>query len=398
MKEMFIRGGYNVYPLEVEKVLSTHPKVAEIAIVPRPDDVMGEIGVAVVVPARPARSAVARRAARARRAGARPLQAARAHPHRRRDAAQRHRQARPPHAGRTVEHADTLAAACGRPRPVSRALLARGSSAISASSERKRSTRRASTTPRTAHPGSRSCAQSANRQSPRARRCRRTLGAARPRPPTPRRRACRACRPPRRRRAQHELAGDGRVPALGVAGPHRLRRLQLVADEQVHELRLARARLADQRRRRAERRPAAQLVDARARRRGSWRGPAPRRRRRGRCRPSRRDRRVRLRQHDDRRGAAVPRLHKQALEAARRQRAVEAVHDRDRVDVGHQHLVDDRLRRVAPRERVAARQHPGDAPPCRRAGAEHDPVAGRRRDVALGARANRRSPARGRPP
>jgi acyl-CoA synthetase (AMP-forming)/AMP-acid ligase II len=49
-KEMFIRGGYNVYPLEVEKVLSTHPKVAEIAIVPRADDVMSEIGVAVVVP------------------------------------------------------------------------------------------------------------------------------------------------------------------------------------------------------------------------------------------------------------------------------------------------------------------------------------------------------------
>ena len=52
-KEMFIRGGYNVYPLEVEKVLSTHPKVAEIAIVPRADDVMSEIGVAVVVPADP---------------------------------------------------------------------------------------------------------------------------------------------------------------------------------------------------------------------------------------------------------------------------------------------------------------------------------------------------------
>jgi acyl-CoA synthetase (AMP-forming)/AMP-acid ligase II len=50
VKEMFIRGGYNIYPLEVESVLATHPKVAEIAIVPRPDDVMGEIGVAVVVP------------------------------------------------------------------------------------------------------------------------------------------------------------------------------------------------------------------------------------------------------------------------------------------------------------------------------------------------------------
>jgi acyl-CoA synthetase (AMP-forming)/AMP-acid ligase II len=48
-KEMFIRGGYNVYPMEVEAVLSSHPAVAQVAVVPRPDDVMGEIGVAVVV-------------------------------------------------------------------------------------------------------------------------------------------------------------------------------------------------------------------------------------------------------------------------------------------------------------------------------------------------------------
>jgi acyl-CoA synthetase (AMP-forming)/AMP-acid ligase II len=49
-KEMYVRGGYNVYPVEVESVLSTHPDVAAIAVVPRPDDVMGEIGVAAVVP------------------------------------------------------------------------------------------------------------------------------------------------------------------------------------------------------------------------------------------------------------------------------------------------------------------------------------------------------------
>jgi len=48
-KEMYVRGGYNVYPVEVEAVLSTHPKVAAVAIVPRPDPVMGEIGVACVV-------------------------------------------------------------------------------------------------------------------------------------------------------------------------------------------------------------------------------------------------------------------------------------------------------------------------------------------------------------
>jgi acyl-CoA synthetase (AMP-forming)/AMP-acid ligase II len=49
-KEMFIRGGYNVYPMEVEAVLGRHPGVAEVAVVPREDRVMGEIGVAVVVP------------------------------------------------------------------------------------------------------------------------------------------------------------------------------------------------------------------------------------------------------------------------------------------------------------------------------------------------------------
>jgi acyl-CoA synthetase (AMP-forming)/AMP-acid ligase II len=54
-KEMYVRGGYNVYPVEVEQVLSTHPDLAAIAIVPRPDDVMGEIGVAVVVPRDPQR-------------------------------------------------------------------------------------------------------------------------------------------------------------------------------------------------------------------------------------------------------------------------------------------------------------------------------------------------------
>lgn len=49
-KEMYVRGGYNVYPVEVESVLSTHPAVAAVAVVPRPDPVMGELGVAAVVP------------------------------------------------------------------------------------------------------------------------------------------------------------------------------------------------------------------------------------------------------------------------------------------------------------------------------------------------------------
>jgi acyl-CoA synthetase (AMP-forming)/AMP-acid ligase II len=48
-KEMYVRGGYNVFPVEVEAVLSTHPAVAAVAISPAPDPVMSEIGVAVVV-------------------------------------------------------------------------------------------------------------------------------------------------------------------------------------------------------------------------------------------------------------------------------------------------------------------------------------------------------------
>jgi acyl-CoA synthetase (AMP-forming)/AMP-acid ligase II len=47
--DMYISGGSNVYPREVEEVLLTHPAVAEIAIVGMPDAKWGEIGVAVVV-------------------------------------------------------------------------------------------------------------------------------------------------------------------------------------------------------------------------------------------------------------------------------------------------------------------------------------------------------------
>src|SRR5262249_51099831 len=54
-KEMYVRGGYNVYPVEVESGLSTHPDVAAVAVVPRADDVMGEVGVAAVVPRDPGR-------------------------------------------------------------------------------------------------------------------------------------------------------------------------------------------------------------------------------------------------------------------------------------------------------------------------------------------------------
>lgn len=49
--EMYIRGGYNVYPAEVETVLRTYPTLSEAAVVGTEDPVLGEIGVAFVVPA-----------------------------------------------------------------------------------------------------------------------------------------------------------------------------------------------------------------------------------------------------------------------------------------------------------------------------------------------------------
>ncbi|HMK62165.1 MAG TPA: AMP-binding protein, partial [Acidimicrobiales bacterium] len=49
--EMYIRGGYNVYPSEVEAVLRAHPRVGEVAVVGLDDPVLGEVGIAFVVPA-----------------------------------------------------------------------------------------------------------------------------------------------------------------------------------------------------------------------------------------------------------------------------------------------------------------------------------------------------------
>jgi acyl-CoA synthetase (AMP-forming)/AMP-acid ligase II len=53
LKEMYIRGGYNVYPTEVEAVLADHPAITQIAVVGLPDPVLGEVGGAFVVAADP---------------------------------------------------------------------------------------------------------------------------------------------------------------------------------------------------------------------------------------------------------------------------------------------------------------------------------------------------------
>lgn len=49
IKDMFIVGGFNAYPAEIENALLTHPSVAQVAVVGQPDDRLGEVGHAFVV-------------------------------------------------------------------------------------------------------------------------------------------------------------------------------------------------------------------------------------------------------------------------------------------------------------------------------------------------------------
>ena len=49
-KDMFIVGGFNAYPAEIENMILEHPDVAQVAVVGVPDERMGEVGVAFVVP------------------------------------------------------------------------------------------------------------------------------------------------------------------------------------------------------------------------------------------------------------------------------------------------------------------------------------------------------------
>ncbi|KIH97285.1 AMP-dependent synthetase [Streptomonospora alba] len=51
VKDMYVTGGENVYPAEVEAALAAHPAVRECAVVGVPDGTWGEAGAAVVVPA-----------------------------------------------------------------------------------------------------------------------------------------------------------------------------------------------------------------------------------------------------------------------------------------------------------------------------------------------------------
>lgn len=49
LKDLYIVGGFNVYPAEVERLLSPHPAIAQVAVLGLPDERMGEVGCACVV-------------------------------------------------------------------------------------------------------------------------------------------------------------------------------------------------------------------------------------------------------------------------------------------------------------------------------------------------------------
>ncbi|MEU2620389.1 FadD3 family acyl-CoA ligase [Streptomyces sp. NPDC007157] len=49
LKDMFIVGGFNAYPAEIEQLLGLHPDVADVAVIGVPDGRLGEVGRAFVV-------------------------------------------------------------------------------------------------------------------------------------------------------------------------------------------------------------------------------------------------------------------------------------------------------------------------------------------------------------
>ena len=50
IKDLFIVGGFNAYPAEIEDLLLGHPDIAQVAVVGIPDERQGEVGAAFVVP------------------------------------------------------------------------------------------------------------------------------------------------------------------------------------------------------------------------------------------------------------------------------------------------------------------------------------------------------------
>jgi acyl-CoA synthetase (AMP-forming)/AMP-acid ligase II len=53
LKDMYVVGGFNAYPAEVENVLLGHEAITDVAVVGAPDDRLGEVGVAFIVTTAP---------------------------------------------------------------------------------------------------------------------------------------------------------------------------------------------------------------------------------------------------------------------------------------------------------------------------------------------------------
>jgi acyl-CoA synthetase (AMP-forming)/AMP-acid ligase II len=49
LKDMYITGGFNCYPAEIERLMSAHPAIGQIAVIGVPDERLGEVGKAYVV-------------------------------------------------------------------------------------------------------------------------------------------------------------------------------------------------------------------------------------------------------------------------------------------------------------------------------------------------------------
>ncbi|MGH9213022.1 MAG: AMP-binding enzyme, partial [Acidimicrobiales bacterium] len=49
-KDMYIVGGFNAYPAEIENLLLAHPDLGQVAVVGTPDQRLGEVGLAFVIP------------------------------------------------------------------------------------------------------------------------------------------------------------------------------------------------------------------------------------------------------------------------------------------------------------------------------------------------------------
>ncbi len=50
LKDMYISGGFNCYPAEIERMMAAHPDIAQVAIIGVPDERLGEVGKAFVIP------------------------------------------------------------------------------------------------------------------------------------------------------------------------------------------------------------------------------------------------------------------------------------------------------------------------------------------------------------